>query len=280
MSTDVERVSSTASAGRPAAPAAGKAEKKPHEAPDRTTFSDTTRDVVDLPHGAAFTAMAAPEEALYKGAAAAAETPEQAEDALKAIGVEYEILEPVFDYDEALKEGAPVIHDEEDAFVPIPISYEPGRNIVARVGMKAGDFEKGMREADYTFDQVFETSYAQHCSMEGYISWARLDPYGRIFITTSTQVPFHTRRIVARILDVPVQKIRVIKPRIGGGFGSKQEMMLEDVVAMVAMRTGRPAFWALTRPEVFRSGRTRHPMRIRIRYGLKKMPISQPLVSI
>jgi putative selenate reductase molybdopterin-binding subunit len=203
-------------------------------------------------------------------AAVAAETSEQAEDALKAIHIEYEVLEPVFDYDAALREGAPVIHDEEDAFVPIPIPYEPKKNIVAKVGMKAGDFEKGMREADYTFDQVFETSYAQHCPMEGYISWAQIDPYGRIVITTSTQVPFHIRRIVARTLDIPVQKIRVIKPRIGGGFGSKQEMMLEDVVAMAAMKTGRPVLWALTRAEVFRSGRTRHPMRIRIRYGLKK----------
>ncbi|MEJ2746271.1 MAG: molybdopterin-dependent oxidoreductase, partial [bacterium] len=76
--------------------------------------------------------------------------------------------------------------------------------------------------------------------------------------------------IVARTLDIPVQKIRVIKPRIGGGFGCKQEMLLEDVVAMVTLRTGLPALWALTREEVFRSGRTRHPMRIRIRYGLKK----------
>ncbi|HPN30258.1 MAG TPA: molybdopterin-dependent oxidoreductase [bacterium] len=203
-------------------------------------------------------------------AAVAAETAEQAIDALDAIKVEYELLTPVFDYDEALKEGAPIIHDEKDAFVPIPIPFEPQKNIVAKVGMKVGDFEKGMNEADYTFEQTFETSYAQHCPMEGYISWAQLDPYGRIIITTSTQVPFHTRRIVARTLDIPVQKLRVIKPRIGGGFGCKQEMLLEDVVAMVTLRTKRPAFWALTRDEVFRSGRTRHPMRIKVQFGVKK----------
>nr|HPG29242.1 molybdopterin-dependent oxidoreductase [bacterium] len=117
-------------------------------------------------------------------AAVAAETAEQAIDALDAIKVEYELLTPVFDYDEALKEGAPIIHDEKDAFVPIPIPFEPQKNIVAKVGMKVGDFEKGMNEADYTFEQTFETSYAQHCPMEGYISWAQLDPYGRIIITT------------------------------------------------------------------------------------------------
>lgn len=203
-------------------------------------------------------------------AAVAAETSDIASEALKAIEVEYELLEPVFTYDDALKDGAPIIHDEEECFVPIPIPYEPKKNIVAKVGMKAGNFEKAMRESDYTFDEIFETPYAQHCPIEGYISWAQLDPYGRVFITTSTQVPFHTRRIVARALDIPVQKIRVIKPRIGGGFGCKQEMMLEDIVALVALRTGRPALWAYTRDEVFRSGRTRHPMRIRIRYGLMK----------
>ncbi|HOW27580.1 MAG TPA: molybdopterin-dependent oxidoreductase [Elusimicrobiota bacterium] len=203
-------------------------------------------------------------------AAVVAETPEQALDAVGAIKVDYEVLKPVFDYDEALRDGAPIIHDEKESYVPIPIPYEPQKNIVAKIGMEAGDFAKGMKEADFTFDQVFETPYAQHCPIEGYISWAQLNPYGRIVITTSTQVPFHTRRIVARALDVPVQKIRVIKPRIGGGFGCKQEMLLEDVVALAALRTGRPVLWALTRAEVFRSGRTRHPMRIRVRYGVKK----------
>jgi len=203
-------------------------------------------------------------------AAVVAETPDQAEEAIKAIEVEYEILKPVFTYDEALADNAPIIHDEPEAFVPIPIPYEPKKNIVAKVGMKAGDFEKGMKEADFTFDELYETPYAQHCPIEGYISWAQIDPYGRIFITTSTQVPFHTRRIVARTLGIPVQKIRVIKPRIGGGFGCKQEMLLEDIVAIAAYRLNKPVLWALTRDEVFRSGRTRHPMRLRIRYGLKK----------
>lgn len=203
-------------------------------------------------------------------AAVAAETSAQALEAINAIKVEYEELEPVFDYESALRDDASIIHNEDDSFVIVPISYEPGKNIVAKLEMDTGDFEKGMSEADYTFDKIFETSYAQHCSMEGYISWAQLDAYGRIVITTSTQVPFHIRRIVARTLDIPVQKIRVIKPRIGGGFGGKQEMMLEDVVAAVALRTGLPAFWALTRSEVFKSGRTRHPMKIRIRYGVQK----------
>ena len=203
-------------------------------------------------------------------AAVAAETEEQALAALARIKVEYEKLTPVFTLDEAMAEGAPIIHDEPDAYVPIPIPYEPQKNLVARIGAEVGDFAKGMAEADFTFDDIYETPYAQHCSIEPYVSLAQMDSAGRIVITTSTQVPFHCRRIVAQTLDVPVQKIRVIKPRIGGGFGSKQEVLLEDVVAMFALRTGRPCLWRLTREENFRTGRTRHPIRFRIQLGAKK----------
>ncbi len=203
-------------------------------------------------------------------AAVAAETEEQALAALARIKVVYEKLTPVFSIDEAMAEGAPVIHDEPEAHVPIPIPYEPKKNLVARVGCEAGDFEQGLKEADFTFDDTYETPYAQHCPIEPYVSLAHLDSAGRIVITTSTQVPFHCRRIVAQTLGIPVQKIRVIKPRIGGGFGSKQEVLLEDIVAMFALRTGRPCFWQFTREENFRTGRTRHPIRVRIRTGVKK----------
>ena len=203
-------------------------------------------------------------------AAVAATSPIIAEQAVKAIKVEYELLEPVLSIDDAIKENSPVIHDEKEAFVPIPIPFEPEKNIAARVGMKSGDFEQGFKDADYTFDKIFETGYAQHTPIETYVSLAHIDNMGRIVITTSTQVPFHCRRIVARTLDIPVGKIRVIKPRIGGGFGSKQEMLLEDVVAMFALRTGTPTFFRLTREENFMYGRTRHPIRFRLRYGVKK----------
>lgn len=203
-------------------------------------------------------------------AAVAAETEEQAKAALAKIKVVYEKLTPVFSLDEAMADGAPIIHDEPEAHVPIPIPYEPKQNLVARVGCETGDFEKGMKEADFTFDDVYETPYAQHCPIEPYVSLAHIDSSGRIFITTSTQVPFHCRRIVAQTLGIPVQKIRAIKPRIGGGFGSKQEVLLEDIVAMFALRTGRPCLWQFTREENFRTGRTRHPIRVRIRAGIRK----------
>ncbi|NCC51390.1 MAG: aldehyde oxidase [Spartobacteria bacterium] len=203
-------------------------------------------------------------------AAVAAESPEIAEAAVKAIKVEYELLEPVLSIDAALKEGAPIIHDEPDCSIPIPVPYEPEKNIVARLGMEAGDFDAGMAAADFTFDHDYETPYAQHCPMETYVAMAQMDARDRLVITSSTQVPFHTRRLLALTLQIPVRRIRVIKPRIGGAFGSKQEFLLEDVIGMFALRTRRTVFWQFDRQENFRTGRTRHPIRFRIRSGVKK----------
>lgn len=203
-------------------------------------------------------------------AAVAAETADQAMAAVKAIKVQYEELPAVFTIKEALKEGAPVIHDEPEAHVPIPVPYEPQRNLAARVAMDVGDLAAGLTDADVALDYEYYTDYAQHCPIEPHVSMAHLDAAGRIVITTSTQVPFHVRRIVAQTLEIPVRKIRVIKPRIGGGFGAKQEVLLEDVVAMMALRTGRAAFWKYTREEEFVSSRTRHPEWMRVRTGVKK----------
>ncbi|MDP6490347.1 MAG: molybdopterin-dependent oxidoreductase [Kiritimatiellia bacterium] len=201
-------------------------------------------------------------------AAVAAETPKIAAAAAKAIQVEYEVLEPVLSIDDALADGSPVIHDQEDASIPIPVPYEPARNIAARVGMDVGDLEQGLAEADIKLDRTYETHYAQHTPMETHVSLAQVDSRGRLVITTSTQVPFHVRRIVAQTLQIPVQQIRVIKPRIGGGFGAKQEILLEDVAALFALRTGRPVLFEMTRSEEFISSRTRHPQRVRIRSGV------------
>jgi len=202
-------------------------------------------------------------------AAVAAISNEIAEEALKKIKVEYEVLEPVFTYDEALREGAPVIHDEEDVTIPIPVPFQPERNIVAEVGMEEGDLEKEMNEADYALDHTYYTPYAQHVPIECHQCYAHLDSSNRVVIYASTQVPFHARRIVAQALGMPVKKFRIIKPRIGGGFGSKQEMLMEDVTALMALRTKKPCFWELSREENFRTGRTRHPIKFRIRTTMR-----------
>jgi len=203
-------------------------------------------------------------------AAVAAETDEIAKKAIGLIKVDYEILTPVFNPKEALKKGAPVIHDEKEAHMPLPLAYQPKKNICAHVDMKIGDIEKGIKEADFVFEHEYEIHYASHTAMESHITTAYFDPHGRLVILTSTQVPFHVRRIVARALDLPVQQIRVIKPRIGGGFGGKQEVLLEPLTAALALKAGQAVCLKYTRSETFISSRTRHPQIINLRTGVKK----------
>jgi len=198
-------------------------------------------------------------------AAVAAETEGAAEEALKLIDVAYEELPAVLSIGEALADGAPVIHDEIDAAG----IYEASRNIAADVDIDVGDVEKGFAESDVVVETTCETQYAQHTPIEPHVCLSYLDEDNRLILRTSTQVPFHVRRIVAQVLDLPIRRIRVIKPRIGGGFGTKQEILLEDVCGLVTLRTGRPALLSLTRQEEFVSSRTRHPMRVRAKLGAK-----------
>ncbi|MFH0954235.1 MAG: molybdopterin cofactor-binding domain-containing protein [Verrucomicrobiota bacterium] len=200
----------------------------------------------------------------------AAETPEIAEAAVQAIKVEYEVLPPVLSIDAALKDGSPVIHDEPEAHAMIPVPYEPAKNIAAKVGMDVGRLDDGLAQAEAKLDHTYYVHQAQHCPIEPHVALAHVDAEGRLVIRTSTQVPFHSRRIVAQVLEIPVRTIRVIKPRIGGGFGAKQEILIDDVVGMLAWRTRRPVFLAFTREEEFVSSRTRHPERMRVRLGAKK----------
>ncbi|MDP6155258.1 MAG: molybdopterin-dependent oxidoreductase [Candidatus Thermoplasmatota archaeon] len=196
-----------------------------------------------------------------------AESETIAKEALGLIEVDYELLPAVLDLEEAMKEGAPVIHDEEEAHVIIPVPYDPSRNLVARVDMEIGDMEEGFSRADVIVEDSYYAHYAQHCPVEPHISLAIPDPDGRILIVTSTQVPFHVRRITAQALGIPVKRIRVIKPRIGGGFGTKQEILLEPAVALAALKIGRPVICELTRKEEFISSRTRHPIKTVLRTG-------------
>ena len=203
-------------------------------------------------------------------AAVVADTEEIAEEAMKLIEVEYEILPAVFDPKDAIKEGAPIIHDEEDCYIPIPVAFEPEKNLCAHVDVEAGDFDKAYAESEVQVDREYYSHYAQHCPMEPHICIGYPDENDRLVLRVSTQVPFHSRRITAQCTGLPIRKIRVIKPRIGGGFGTKQEVLLEDVVAFAVMRTGRPVRWALTRKEEFISSRTRHPQYVNIKIGANK----------
>ncbi len=196
-------------------------------------------------------------------AAVAAETIDIAREALSLIKVSYEPLHPVLSIDEALADRAPIIHDEDDASG----IWDAEHNIAGAVEANVGDVDGALQTAYASVEFTGETQYAQHAPIEPHVSVAYLDDNGRLVLYTSTQVPFHVRRIMAQVLGIPVRQIRVIKPRIGGGFGVKQEVLIEDLVGLVTLRTGRPSRLELTRAEEFYASRTRHPMRVTVRLG-------------
>ena len=197
----------------------------------------------------------------------AADTPEIAEQALKLIEVEYELLEPIFDVRQSMQEGAPIIHDQPD-YVNFADS-DPSRNLAAEIRIDIGDLDKGFAEADHIFEAEYVVPKVQQAHIEPHVVVTYWDEDDRLVIRTSTQVPFHVRRMIAPVLGLPVKRIRVIKPRIGGGFGGKQEMLIEDVAAHLTIATKRPVICEYTREEEFIASRSRHPMRIRMKTGVK-----------
>jgi putative selenate reductase molybdopterin-binding subunit len=197
----------------------------------------------------------------------AAETPEIAARALELIEVEYEILPAVLDSTESLSPKASRIHDEPE-YVNFADS-DPTRNLAAEIRIDIGDVEQGFTEADRIFENEYEVPKVQQAHIEPHVALTYWDEDDRLVIRTSTQVPFHVRRILAPVLGLPVKRIRVIKPRIGGGFGGKQEILMEDVAAHLTIATRRPVLYEYTREEEFIASRSRHPMRIRMKTGVK-----------
>ncbi|MFN8425910.1 MAG: molybdopterin cofactor-binding domain-containing protein [Anaerolineales bacterium] len=198
----------------------------------------------------------------------AAETPEIAEKALTLIEVEYEILDSILDSREAMKPDAIRIHDEPE-YVNFADS-NPEKNLAAHIRIDIGDVEKGFKEADEIFEAEYEVPKVQQVSIEPHVCVTYWDEDDRLVIRTSTQVPFHVRRMLAPVLNLPVKRIRVVKPRIGGGFGGKQEVLMEDVPAHLTIATKRPVFYEYTREEEFIAARSRHPMRVRMKTGVKR----------
>jgi putative selenate reductase molybdopterin-binding subunit len=197
----------------------------------------------------------------------AAESPQIAEQALSLIEVEYEELPAIFDPEDAKKPRAPIIHDEPD-YVNFADS-DPSRNLAAEIRIDIGDVEHGFAEADHIFEGVYEVPKVSPAHIEPHVVTTWWDSDDRLVIRTSTQVPFHVRRQIAPVLGLPVKRIRVIKPRIGGGFGGKQEVLIEDVAAHLTIATGRPVIYECTREEEFLAARTRHPMKIWMKTGIK-----------
>lgn len=199
-------------------------------------------------------------------AAVAAETPEIAAEAIKRIAVTYEVLPAVFDENEAITGHAPVIHDEPD----MADAYDAQRNISHFIHAAVGDVETGFAQADRIFEHTYRVHQVQQVPIEPHICIGYWDADERLVLRSSTQVPFHARRMVAPLLGLPVKRIRVIKPRIGGGFGAKQEMLIEDIVGHLVIASGKPVKLELNREEEFISSRTRHPQTITYKTGVNR----------
>jgi putative selenate reductase molybdopterin-binding subunit len=197
----------------------------------------------------------------------AAEDELTAVKALELIDVEYEQLPALLDSAEAMLPSAPQLHDEPE-YVNFADS-DPSRNLAAQIHIDIGDVERGFSEADQIFEAEYEVPKVQQAHIEPHVVVTYWDEDDRLVIRTSTQVPFHVRRMLAPVLALPVKRIRVIKPRIGGGFGGKQEVLIEDVAAHLTIATGRPVVYEYTREEEFIAARSRHPMRIRMKTGVK-----------
>ena len=210
---------------------------------DQVSFDDRVRHVGD------------------RVAAVAAETIEAAEEAVRLIEVEYEVLGAVYDERFAMDPDAPKVHDEDDT----THICDPQRNLVHHITAQRGDVDGNLAAAPHVFEQTFRVHQVQQCPIEPHISMAWIDSDERMVVRTATQVPFHTRRMLAPLIDMEIKDIRVIKPRIGGGFGAKQEMLIEDIVAHLAIVTRRPVRLELDRAEEFYASRTRHPQTITYR---------------
>lgn len=186
--------------------------------------------------------------------------------AMKLIKVEYEVLQPVLNFEEAI--GNPsVVHPEDDLHLNFEIGMEKDKNIVATDIQIIGDMEEELSKCAVVVEGVYYPQAQAHAMMETYRAYTYLDPYGRLVVVCSTQVPFHIRRQVARALELPASKVRVIKPRIGGGFGGKQSSTGEVFAAFVTLKTGKPAKIIYDRQETFACTTSRHAMRLKVRMG-------------
>lgn len=196
-----------------------------------------------------------------------------AKRALALIKVNYQVLEPVLDYEQA--EGhSSIIHDEDDYFCHLPqavIKANVKRNVVAQIDDQFGeDFESVYQEQAIQLDHTFYTQAQAQAMMETFRSYTYVDHWGRLTVVSSTQVPFHIKRQLAHALEISPAKVRVIKPRVGGGFGAKQTSVSEIFPAIVTLKTGKPAKIVYTRKESFSASNSRHAMRLRVRLGATK----------
>ena len=189
--------------------------------------------------------------------------------AMKLIKVKYEVLEAVLDFRNA-KDNNILVHPEKDFKALCDVGADNKRNLCSTGGFEHGNLEEELKNCDIIIEETYHTKANNQAMMETFRTFTELDIYGRLNITSATQVPFHVRRIIANALEIPKSKVRVVKPRIGGGFGAKQSAVSEVYPAIVTMKTGKPAMLIFSRKESMTNGSPRHEMEITVRLGANK----------
>ena len=196
----------------------------------------------------------------------AGETEEAVDKALKRIKVKYRVEEAVLDIHTA-KDNPILVHPEDDWYMPIPAGGDNKRNLCSSNVEEVGDVDAMLEKCAYTVDQVYHTKANQQTMMDTFRTYCYMDHFQRLTVVSSTQIPFHIRRIVGNALNIPSSKVRVIKPRIGGGFGAKQSSVSEVFPALVTWVTGRPSKIVFSRKESMIASSPRHEMEVHIRMG-------------
>ncbi|MDP7022316.1 MAG: molybdopterin-dependent oxidoreductase [Candidatus Krumholzibacteria bacterium] len=202
-----------------------------------------------------------------------AESEQAATEALKKIRVDYEILPAFTEAGDAMEDSAPTLHEEKAEDPQEDLLFWPAdreRNLAAETELEIGDSDEGFAKAETIIEREYQSHSVQQCSIEPHVMSSWLDGDGRLVIESASQVPFHVRRVLSRLLDFPLSRIRVMKPRIGGGFGGKQEILGEELCALVTLRTGRPARLRFSREEELISARNRHASAIQFRAGFDR----------
>ncbi|WP_406129075.1 molybdopterin-dependent oxidoreductase [Streptomyces sp. NBC_00989] len=200
-------------------------------------------------------------------AAVVADSEAAAEEGCRRVEVTYEILPAVLDPEQAMRPGAPVVHDKDAATARIS---RPQNNVVGEAHGEIGSVETGFAEADAVYEDTYRTQRVQHASLETHGAVAWFDEDNRLTVRTSSQTPFLTRRALCALYDLPEEQVRVVAGRVGGGFGGKQEMLVEDIVALAVLRLRRPVKLEYTRAEQFYGATTRHPFTINVKAGARR----------
>lgn len=199
----------------------------------------------------------------------AGENEKVVDSAMKLIKVKYEVLKPILDLKQA-KDNEILIHPEENWKSLCPVGADNQRNLCASGSCQDGDIENVFLQCDEVFERTYHTKANQQAMMETFRTYCQIDPYGRLHIISSTQIVFHVRRIIANALGIPKSKIRVEKPRIGGGFGAKQTVVAEVYPAFVTWMTKKPSRIIYSRTESQIAATPRHEMEITVKIGAMK----------